>query len=117
MSAIERGLAEFLDAPGVTGVALVDGVTGLIYAVAGEETGDPAEHCETTALIAESLARAGARGEVESVIVTSTRRHYVTFMVRRQGDPLVLSATLDRARTNIAIAMRDLSGRAAEILA
>jgi hypothetical protein len=117
MSAVERGLARFLDAPGVTGVALVDGVTGLTYAVAGDETGDPAEHCETTALIGESLARAGALGEVESIIVTSARRHYVTLLVQRQGDPLLLTATLDRAHTNIALAMRDLSGRATEVLA
>lgn len=47
-TAVEASLARFLDSPGVTGVALVDAVTGLTYGVAGDvtEAGDGQESSE-----------------------------------------------------------------------
>lgn len=119
-TAVEASLARFLDSPGVIGVALVDAVTGLTYGVAGDvvEAGDGVEGAELAALIAERLARAGAEGELESVITTSTRRHQVLLtVVRPAGDPLLLTAGLDRERSNLALAARGLSDRLAEVLA
>jgi hypothetical protein len=119
-TAVDASLARLLDSPGITGVALVDAVTGLTYGVAGDagEAGDGAECAELAALIAERLGRAGAEGELESVIMTSTRRHQVLLRVERPaGDPLLLTAGMDRERANLALATRSLGDRAAEVLA
>jgi len=119
-TAVDASLARLLDSPGITGVALVDAVTGLTYGVAGDadEAGDGAECAEFMALIAERLGRAGAEGELESVITTSKRRHQVLLSVGRPaGDPLLLTAGMDRERTNLALATRSLGDRAAEVLA
>lgn len=117
--ALQASLDRFLDSPGVAGVALVDAVTGLTYGAAGDitEAGDGPEVCELAALIAERLGAAGAEGELESVVTTSTRRHHVLFsVVRPGGDPLILTAGLDRDRANMALALRTLGDRAAEVL-
>jgi hypothetical protein len=119
-TAVEASLARLLDSPGVTGVALVDAVTGLTYGVAGdaEEAAGGAECAELAALIVERLGQAGAEGELESVITTSARRHQVLLAVTRPaGDPLLLAAGLDRERANLALATRSLGDRVAEVLA
>lgn len=119
-TALQASLNRLLDSPGVTGVALVDAVTGLTYAGAGDsaEAGAGAEACELATLIAERLGAAGAEGELESVVTTSTRRHQVLLTVPRPaGDPLLLVAGLDRDRVNVALALRTLGDHAAEVLA
>ncbi|MFI1353768.1 hypothetical protein ACH4TV_09305 [Streptomyces sp. NPDC020898] len=119
-TAVEASLARFLDSPGVTGVALVDAVTGLTYGVAGDtvEAGDGQESSEFAALVAERLSRAGAEGELESVITTSARRHQVLLSVGRPaGDPLLLTVGLDRDRANLALAARSMSDLVGEVLA
>ncbi|MER8000361.1 MULTISPECIES: hypothetical protein [unclassified Streptomyces] len=114
MSAIEASLSELLKTPGLTGAALVDGVTGLTYGAVGDapEAGDGAETAELTALITDQVGRAAADNELESVIVTSARRYLVVQTVRRTGDPLLLVAALDRSRTNLALATRQLTAHA-----
>ena len=119
-TALQASLDRLLDSSGVTGVALVDAVTGLTYGAAGDiaEAGDGPEVCELAALIAERLSAAGAEGELESVVTTTTKRHHVLFSVARPGgDPLILAAGLDRDRANMALALRSLGDRAAEVLA
>ncbi|TQE17013.1 hypothetical protein Sipo8835_01430 [Streptomyces ipomoeae] len=109
-----------LDSPGVTGVALIDAVTGLTYGAAGDaaEAGTGTEASELVALISERLGEAGAVGELESVVMTSRRRHQVLLRVDRPaGDPLLLAAGLDRDRANVALALRGLGDRAREVLA
>ncbi|MGW0941606.1 hypothetical protein ACWD4O_03510 [Streptomyces sp. NPDC002623] len=118
-TALQASLARLLDSPGVTGVALVDAVTGLTYGEAGDAgaVGDGAADAALAALIAERLGQAGAEGELESVITTSTRRHQVLLAVARPGgDPLLLAAGLDRERANLALAARSLDSLAAEVL-
>jgi hypothetical protein len=68
-------------------------------------------------LIADQLGRAGAEGELESVVVTSAHRHHVIQSIRRQGDPLLLVASLDRQQTNLALAIRRLADGAEGVLA
>lgn len=119
-TALQASLDRLLDSPGVTGVALVDAVTGLTYGVAGDtaEAGDGAQTSELAALIAERLGAAGAEGELESVVTTSTKRQQVLLtVVRPAGDPLLLTAGLDRDRANMALALRSLGDRAGEVLA
>ncbi|GGK53050.1 hypothetical protein [Streptomyces flaveus] len=119
-TALQASLDRLLDSPGVTGVALVDAVTGLTYATAGDiaEAGDGPEVSEFATLIAERLGAAGADGELESVVTTTTKRHHVLFSVARPGgDPLILAAGLDRDRVNMALALRSLGDRASEVLA
>jgi hypothetical protein len=120
VTALQSSLDRLLDAPGVTGVALVDAVTGLVYGSAGDvvEAGDGTESSEFATLIAERLGAAGAEGELESVVLTSRRRHQMLFsVVRPAGDPLLLTAGLDRDRSNVALALRGLGDRLAEVLA
>jgi len=119
-TALQISLDRLLDAPGVTGVALIDAVTGLVYGAAGDvsEAGDGPESSELAALIAERLGAAGAEGELESVVLTSRRRHQMLFsVVRPAGDPLLLAAGLDRERANVALALRGLGDRITEVLA
>ncbi|WP_203616236.1 hypothetical protein [Streptomyces sp. SID13726] len=119
-TALQTSLDRLLDAPGVTGVALVDAVTGLVYGAAGDvtEAGDGPEACELAALIVDRLGAAGAEGELESVVLTSRRRHQMLFsVVRPTGDPLLLAAGLDRDRANVALALRSLGDQVAEVLA
>ncbi|GGO88494.1 hypothetical protein [Wenjunlia tyrosinilytica] len=118
MPALEASLSRLLDTPGLTGAALVDAVTGLSYGTAGDagEAGDAVECSELTTLLAEGLRAAGAEGELESVIVTSRRRHHVSLLVRRQGDPLLLTAGFDRELTNLALTIRQMTDVAEDVL-
>ncbi|MDX2693290.1 hypothetical protein PV416_06105 [Streptomyces ipomoeae] len=119
-TALQASLDRLLDSPGVTGVALIDAVTGLTYGAAGDaaEAGTGTEASELVALISERLGEAGAVGELESVVMTSRRRHQVLLRVDRPaGDPLLLAAGLDRDRANVALALRGLGDRAREVLA
>ncbi|WP_246204220.1 hypothetical protein [Streptomyces tailanensis] len=119
-TALQTSLDRLLESPGVTGVALIDAVTGLTYGVAGDaaQAGTGTEASELAALICERLGAAGAVGELESVVMTSTRRHQVLLSVDRSaGDPLLLAAGLDRDRANITLALRGLGDRAREVLA
>jgi hypothetical protein len=118
--ALQTSLDRLLDSPGVVGVALVDAVTGLTYATAGDaaEAGTGAECSDLATLISERLGAAGAEGEFESVVMTSGRRQQVLLTVDRSaGDPLLLAAGLDRDRANVALALRSLGDRAREVLA
>ncbi|MEU1271925.1 hypothetical protein [Streptomyces sp. NPDC005799] len=120
VTALQSSLERLLDSPGVTGVALVDAVTGLVYGAAGDvvEAGDGTQSSEFATLIAERLGAAGAEGELESVVLTSRRRHQMLFsVVRPAGDPLLLTAGLDRDRANVALALRGIGDRLAEVLA
>ncbi|MEU5045774.1 hypothetical protein [Streptomyces griseorubiginosus] len=119
-TALQTSLDRLLESPGVTGVALIDAVTGLVYGAAGDigETGGGAESSELAALIAQRLGEAGAEGDLESVVLTSRRRHQMLFsVVRPAGDPLLLAAALDRDRANMALALRSLGDRVTEVLA
>ncbi|MER6395526.1 hypothetical protein ABT263_05590 [Kitasatospora sp. NPDC001603] len=119
MHALEASLSDVLDSPGVVGAALVDAVTGLTYRSAGEHRllGTGAELAELANLIGERLCEAGAEGELESLVVTSTRHHHVVQVVPRQGDPLLLATVLDRGQTNLALAIRQSTDRAEALLA
>ncbi|MDX3342646.1 hypothetical protein V5N34_15730 [Streptomyces baarnensis] len=113
MSSVEDLLRTLLDVPGVTGAALVDAVTGLTYGQAGGETPD-AEECSGLAVfVADRLHAAGARGELESIVVTGTRQQVVLHACPRRGDPLLLTAALEREQANLALVMHQL-GRHAE---
>ncbi|WP_240496845.1 hypothetical protein [Streptomyces torulosus] len=119
-TALQDSLDRLLDSPGVTGVALVDAVTGLTYGTAGDaaQAGTGTEVSDLAALISERLGEAGTVGELESVVMTSRRRHQVLLSVPRSaGDPLLLAAGLDRDRANMALALRSLGDRAREVLA
>lgn len=49
--------------------------------------------------------------------MTTSTRHLVTIQLPRQGDPLLLCATVDRDRTNLTWALRELGRYADELLA
>jgi hypothetical protein len=117
VNSLEASLLGMLDSPGVIGVALVDAVTGLTYAAAGEPAGDAGpELAELAALVAARLGEAGATGELENIVVTSGRHHHVVQLVECTGDPLLLSVLLDRERTNVALALRQAADDARKVL-
>ncbi|MGW6917960.1 hypothetical protein ACWGB8_29725 [Kitasatospora sp. NPDC054939] len=100
------------------GAVLVDAVTGLGHGSAGDHRllAAGAELAELANLIGDRLFDAGAVGELESVVVTSTRHHEIVQVVPRRGDPLLLATVLDRARTNLALAVRQTADHAANVL-
>ncbi|XUL93251.1 hypothetical protein ACQ86D_47185 [Streptomyces galilaeus] len=75
------------------------------------------DSCEIAEIARTRLNRAGASGELESVVVTTSTRHLVTLQLARRGDPLLLCATVDRERTNLTWALRELYRHADELLA
>ncbi|WP_433891040.1 hypothetical protein [Streptomyces sp. CA-111067] len=111
MDALDSVLGEVLSAAGASGAAVVDAVTGLTYAESGDcaAAGSGSEVCRLLTLIDERLHEAGAEGELENVVVTGSRTYHVVHVVPRQGDPVLLSAVLDRADANLALAARQLA--------
>ncbi|MFF4983852.1 hypothetical protein ACFY3O_27855 [Streptomyces sp. NPDC001046] len=95
-----------LDEPGIAGAALVDAVTGLTYGEAGGCPPDGEECGRIAVLVEDRLHAAGARGGLEGIVVTTARRHLVLRTLPGHGDPLLLTATLEREQSNLALAMR-----------
>lgn len=118
MYALDSVLAQALSTPGVLGVAVVDFVTGLTYAEAGDCTaaGSGAEVSAFANLISDRLHDAGADGELENVVITSRRTHHILEVPTRRGDPVLMSAVLDREGTNLALTGRRISEHARSLL-
>ncbi|MFJ9248526.1 hypothetical protein [Streptomyces sp. NPDC101776] len=116
MSSLDAVLGRALTTPGISGATVLDAVTGLSYAESGDVSASQ-DSSEIAELARTRLTRAGAAGELESVVVTTSTRHLVTIQLPRQGDPLLLCATVDRERTNLTWAMRELNRHADELLA
>ncbi|MEV5533558.1 hypothetical protein [Streptomyces prunicolor] len=116
MSSLDAVLSRALNSPGISGAAVLDAVTGLSYAESGDVSASQ-DSCAIAEIARTRLVRAGAEGELESVIVTTSSRHLVTIQLPRQGDPLLLCATVDRDRTNLTWALRELGRYADELLA
>ncbi|MBW8798131.1 MAG: hypothetical protein JF597_32445 [Streptomyces sp.] len=116
MALLDTVLRDVGRTPGVTSAVLLDGVTGLSYAEYGAP--EPAQDAQETAHSATMhLNKAGFTGELESIVVTTAAHHHVTVHVDRQGDPLLLFALVDRDRTNITWALRDLAAHTDRLLA
>lgn len=112
---LDAALGEALTTPGISGVSLLDAVTGFSYAAVGDVSAGQ-DSCELADIARARLHEAGCEGELESVVVTTSTRHIVTLQVDRAGDPLLLCATVDRDRTNITWALHDLARHAGELL-
>jgi len=121
MRSLEMSLSAAFESPGVIGAALVDAVTGLAYRASGDfsAVGEGFEIAELTTLITEGMHEAGAQGELESVVVTSTRTHEVILPVpgRAPLNTAVLAVALDRENSNLALAVREAAELAGSILA
>ncbi|WP_331769677.1 hypothetical protein OG948_38715 (plasmid) [Embleya sp. NBC_00888] len=116
---LEASLSGVLDSPGVIGAALIDAVTGLVYAEVGDcrALGNGTELADLTNLVTDRLTEAGADGEVESVVVNSRRYHQITQVLPRRGDDFLLATVVDRAETNLALAIRATAEHARDVLA
>ncbi len=119
MDALESVLGEVLSAAGASGAAVIDAVTGFTYAESGDCTaaGNGHEVCRLLALVEEALRAAGAPGEVESVVVTGAQGYHVVRAVPRHGDPVLLSAVLQRPDANLALASRRVATAAESLSA
>ena len=120
MSDLVSSIARVLEREGIIASMLVDATTSLVYGYAGESEllPDPDESAEIVHQLTESLHEAGGNGELESLIVTTSRHHYLTHVVpRHRGDDLLLVAVADRAQTNLALADRTMVVQAGTVLA
>jgi hypothetical protein len=120
VSDLAASISRLLDGEGVLASMLVDATTNLVYGYAGDSAAlpDPDESTETVHLLVDCLCEAGADGELESLIVTTARHHYLTHVVpRHRGDDLLLVTVADRARTNFALADRTMAAQADTVLA
>ncbi|MEU5596893.1 hypothetical protein [Streptomyces sp. NPDC020298] len=116
MALLEAAVSGVLETSGIAGAALLDGVTGFAYGSAGDASAAEDAH-DLAHIAATGLNRAGFEGELESLIVTTSRSHHVVLRLEREGDPLLLCALADRDRTNIAWVLRELTARADRLLA
>lgn len=114
VSSVEDSLRRLLEVPGVKGAVLVDAVTGLTYGESGTGEMDAAECSRLAAFVSDRLHLAGAQGELESMVITGSRRQLVLRALPRQGDPLLLLTALDRDQTNLALVLRQLDLYAAK---
>lgn len=108
VSSVEDSLGHLLQVPGVTGVSLVDAVSGLSYGAAGPQNLSADECGRLAVLIDERLHSAGAEGELETVVVTGARHQLVLRVLPGFGDPLLLAVALERERANLALVLRHL---------
>ncbi|KUO09623.1 hypothetical protein [Streptomyces sp. DSM 15324] len=116
MALLETALARVLQTPGIAGAAVVDSVTGLSFASLGD-TGASQDVHDLVGLADGGLRQAGCADELESIVVTTASTHHVTLNVGRDRDPVLLCATVDRDRTNLAWVLQDLTRHADALLA
>ncbi|MER5193716.1 hypothetical protein ACWD3Z_01885 [Streptomyces sp. NPDC002740] len=109
MSELHASLSQLREGPGVSGVALVDAVTGLVYDQVGTPRTDGVECSELADLVGTGLHAAGGQGELESIVVTTASHHLVTRVLPERTDPLLLCVTLDRERANLALVSHRLN--------
>lgn len=101
---------------------LVDRATGHSFARVGERSLlPPAESVSEAYQMAQNVQLAGSGqswAETESIVVTTAEHHHVIRPVPVPGtDGPLLSVVFDRARTNLALARRELDQRAEALLA
>ncbi|MFJ8111808.1 hypothetical protein [Streptomyces sp. NPDC096132] len=116
MALLEAALTRVLQTPGIAGAAVVDSVTGLSYASLGEVGASRDAH-DIVGIADTRLRQAGCTDELESIVVTTPSMHHVTLSVGRDRDPVLLCATVDRERTNLAWVLQDLTRHADALLA
>ncbi|MEU8934332.1 hypothetical protein AB0D30_31160 [Streptomyces sp. NPDC048409] len=109
-------LRTLLDEPGITGAALVDAVTGLVYGGVGRAP-DGEECSRFAVLVEDGLQAAGARGALESIVITGARHQVVLRILPRHTDPLLLSVACERGPANLALIARRLDLCGAELTA
>lgn len=101
---------------------LVDRATGHAFVRVGERSLLlSAESVSEAYQMAQKAQLAGSGqlpAEVESIVVTTAEHHYVVCPVPAPGtDGPLLGVVFDRARTNLALARRELDRRAEALLA
>ncbi|WP_327321213.1 hypothetical protein OG735_00910 [Streptomyces sp. NBC_01210] len=110
MNTLDALMTAALSVRGVLAVSLVDGVTGLTYAEVGDCTvlEDGRQLSCPISLVVDNLLQAGAEGDAEDFLITSTLYYRVTIVVPSAGGELLLSAVLSRKESNLALATREL---------
>jgi hypothetical protein len=109
LSTIRDVLQELLRLPGATYICVTDRMTGDLLAEVGSGTVDPAVVVEWGSAAAGFLAEASA-DDLDDVMITSRRSYH---LLRQLGAgsprPLLVYLCLDRARSNLAAARRELA--------
>jgi hypothetical protein len=112
--AIEEALHQIAHVDGLLSVSLVDAATGLVLATS-EHTGaiDPrvagAGATDVVNALLLMTAGLGTEDDLEDIIVTLRDRYHIIRVLRGHGaERLILIASLDRTRTTLAMAHREI---------
>ena len=111
MSDIKTSLREAMTIDGCLGVALVDYESGLCLGTAG----NPGVDLELAAAGNTEVVRAkkrirdklGITDRIEDILITLEKQYH---LIRMVGTKVFLYAVLDREKSNLAMARRELSG-------
>jgi hypothetical protein len=110
MADIKTSVARALEIDGCTGAALVDFESGLCLGVAGNPGFDlelaaagNTEVVRATKVIRDKL---GFKDRIDDILITLTGQYH---MIRMVGSSTFLYITLDRRRSNLALARKELA--------
>ena len=122
MSGLSESLQRILEIEGARTVALVDVGTGMVVGSAGAEpAGLPAaaaSMADEARLAGNALGPGRPAGELdELILVTDSRFHLLKVLSRAQDEGLMLFVDLDRAQTNLGLAIVRVAQAAPAVLA
>lgn len=122
MSGLSESLQRILEIEGARTVALVDVGTGMVVDSAGAEpAGFPAaaaSMADEARLAGNALGPGRPAGELdELLLITDSRFHLLKVLSRAQDEGLMLFVDLDRAQTNLGLAILRVAQAAPAVLA
>ena len=122
MSGLSESLQRILEIEGARTVALVDVGTGMVVDSAGAEpAGFPAaaaSMADEARLAGNALGPGRPAGELdELLLITDSRFHLLKVLSRAQDEGLMLFVDLDRAQTNLGLAIVRVAQAAPAVLA
>jgi hypothetical protein len=122
VSGLSESLQRILEIEGARTVALVDVGTGMVVgSVGAEPAGLPAaaaSMADEARLAGNALSPGRPAGELdELILVTDSRFHLLKVLSRAQDEGLMLFVDLDRAQTNLGLAILRVAQAAPAVLA
>ncbi|HLK75601.1 MAG TPA: hypothetical protein VKU77_18350 [Streptosporangiaceae bacterium] len=122
MPSLSESLERVMTIQGARAAALIDIATGMIVQSAGQPAGDfPAAAASLAGeaqTVCDVLGRGQEDGGLEEIsLITASRLQVSAVAGPRSGDGVLLFVDLDRARANMALALRRIGELAPQVLA
>jgi hypothetical protein len=118
---LSESLDQVMTIQGARAAALIDIATGMILQSVGQFAGDfpaAAAGLADEAQNARGLPGAEDDGDLDEIsLITASRLQVSTVVGQRSGEGLLLFVDLDRARVNMALALRRIGQLALQVLA